>query len=1229
MELAKLKAVKKSLIETKPPVEEDVRGHLEYLLSLLDLKDGTDKERVIYNDALSICLLRYHMFNSSLDGLNEIFDYCLTFINSNHSPLHNSLNVIIEKLLLFKNADVHPWIDMIMLQPMTKNLLVLLEKLFRKSDSTQYFVTKYPDFPQHAMAMFDNNNLANSISKTLVVVYKELRLQLKTTQAWYDLWISLMDLEDPVVRINLVTHLLPGLIAIDPDSFQLLVNHCKSNLDALVSILSMGQKKKFIASLEVIDQKSLMSCLVHSDAGIRADALLLVFGAKKEPLTRYAFDTVVKNHIIEINLNEATQQDKFISAMCLIISGKLLDSVNGKLGKESEVVSREYLDSLKSLLVTHLEPQNNFQQKTGAIMLLKQIQDKIESVFNERLVKLLVDNLFSNYKLIRELSLDLLLQCLDLSEVFSDHEVLEDKTFAILPRLAGRESEGAALAVTFLAKYHIEKSTLDHLMEKIYQGLGKETGEQGYLQALASVVNKLGVCGDFQRLLRAAKAATRKMTEILATERIAYADEQEFVKSKEVVNYSWKVIQAANDLFLALLQKLPNLHDVEECFLLVIDQLHRIKFRAAISSLYPSMIAMARLLYSLNPERIESYIKQELEYITTESKQLVTRRSGGLLYVIPSMLIASKDKNTSEFVFERLFEIADMPYESESKEDLPQVHAFNTLGQLFKEGQLTGDSLLYVERALFLSLEHFDAPNWSIRNCALMLFGHLERKIFSGSRVNSKRFFARFKKVEPIFVEYLINGQDQTVFPILIMLEQLEFTSSGSWELRDAVLKLLGRKSWKVREFAAKIIAHMLQPNEFEQFILSALDSKLLLNTLHGLLICLKCGVYKIDFPAERYMKLAFGDYFIANEYISILERMQYKDVSKLVPYFEELISERKDLDGGRQLFLESFVVYLLNNDKDNVLKYVELALQSQYGNVHDRVLEYVSTNAIACQTLIKNFIESHDFHYTTTKALKLYSSMDEITPLTLVDENQLGAFECSARFVDDNDREFYSKCFKLTETSEEIDTRIMGFNAIFTYLKRCTNKSGYLYSACLMLCFERGLFDDNEGTRQRANKCISEIINYGDVATTYLSYAFPSLVTSLVDQKYYDELVNEMILRNTLDTAKLDREFEESQDDSLYSFERDNFYKNEIVYSTLLSQFPIDANKVSGLQPKVQADIAYIREFRDKYTHEVEFIPRDYIHYDFVAKTRINARIVGLTNLDETLFALTFCKMG
>lgn len=1204
-----LKSVKKSLIETKPPVENDVQQSLRYLLSHLNLKEENDKDRVLFNDALSICLLRYNQFNNTLESSNILFDYILTHVNRNYAPLQNSLNSVLEKLVMFQNADIPLWIDMLMQQPLTKNLFVLLEKLLRKLPDRLFFILKYPDYPMQAMSMF-TDNVANAISKTLIAIYENC----ENTESWYKSWSSIIDLQNDNVRTNVITHLLPGLLRVNPQAFPFLLADCKTNLKALVSILSMGQKLKLIKSLEVIDQKSLLECLVHADSAIRMDALQVLIGDKKEPLTKYIFQTIESNHLMEINLNEANHQDKFISAMHQFISGKLSDCLNGKFGETVQTETRQYFTRFKTLLVSHLETQNNFQQKMGAITILSQIHSKLENIFNPNVVKLLIENLFSNYKLVRESSLDLLLQCNNVSEYFSNHKALASKAFAILPRLAGRESEGAALAITFLA-YHAQD--LDSLMQRLYSGLGKESGEHGYLQALATINNKLGICGDYRLQLEAAKQATKRMTNILSTERIAYSNEQEFVTSKEVVNYSWKVLQNANDLFLLLLKQRREADDVVECFSLVVEQLHNIKFRAAISSLYPTMIAIARLLDG----KVTEYIKQEIQYIRTESKQLVTRRSGGLLYVIPALLIASeRNKELVDYVFDSLFQIASLPYESESKQDLPQVHAFNTLGQLFKESQLTSDSSPFTERALLLSLKHFNATNWSVRNCALMLFGHLEKKIFSGAKVNSKRFFARFKNIEDVFIDYLLCGQDQVVFPILIMLEKLEFANT-SLKLKKAVTNLLSRASWKVRELSAKITAAMLEEaDEFREFVTTSLNTNTSMNALHGVVLVLKHR------PITIHMDLSFGNFFVAKEYIEVLDKTGNKDTSKLGPYFCQLIKTRDCFDGGKQLFLETLATYLIKHDEPNREHYIKLSLRSDYSNVHNKVLDCIQHHKINCPALVREFIVSTNFQYTKVKALKLYASMEDILPIPL--DSTQASFVCFSRFVDSNNKSFYEKCVVATHPSNEIDIRLMGYNAVFTYLETCLDKTGFLYSSCLLLCFERGLFDDDEDIRNKANSYLAKVINCGHVATTYLIYQFPILAKSILNEKYYNELVAGMIERNTLDT-NLDHELEDSQKENLYSFERNNFYKNEIDYTRCLAMFPIHKQKLCHVKIKVLHDIEYLKSFRERQSDKVENVPRDYILYDCFAKTQINAQIVGITDLDTQLFTIGFCKMG
>ena len=137
---------------------------------------------------------------------------------------------------------------MLMQQPLTKTFCII-GKTTQKSPRQTVFHSKVSRLPLQAMSMF-TDNVANAISKTLIAIYENC----ENTESWYKSWNSIIDLQNDNVRTNVITHLLPGLLRVNPQAFPFLLADCKTNLKALVSILSMGQKLKLIKSLEVIDQ---------------------------------------------------------------------------------------------------------------------------------------------------------------------------------------------------------------------------------------------------------------------------------------------------------------------------------------------------------------------------------------------------------------------------------------------------------------------------------------------------------------------------------------------------------------------------------------------------------------------------------------------------------------------------------------------------------------------------------------------------------------------------------------------------------------------------------------------------------------------------------------------------------------------------------------------------------------------------------------------------------------
>ena len=119
----------------------------------------------------------------------------------------------------------------------------------------------------------------------------------------------------------------------------------------------------------------------------------------------------------------------------------------------------------------------------------------------------------------------------------------------------------------------------------------------------------------------------------------------------------------------------------------------------------------------------------------------------------------------------------------------------------------------------------------------------------------------------------------------------------------------------------------------------------------------------------------------------------------------------------------------------------------------------------------------STNFQYTKVKALKYTRQWKIFYQSHLTHTGIVCVF---SRFVDSNNKSFYEKCVVATHPSNEIDIRLMGYNAVFTYLETCLDKTGFLYSSCLLLCFERGLFDDDEDIRNKANSYLAKVINCG-----------------------------------------------------------------------------------------------------------------------------------------------------
>ncbi|CUM45525.1 uncharacterized protein AC631_03396 [Debaryomyces fabryi] len=542
-------------------------------------------------------------------------------------------------------------------------------------------------------------------------------------------------------------------------------------------------------------------------------------------------------------------------------------------------------------------------------------------IFDYPLLRLIVDNITNNYEDIRENSVNLLLGCSEnvLSEtILAAEQDINDKALNIITELKGKKSEGGAKVLQFLAQSydHLNdtrslKDLIDTIVHKLDFGLTYEFDNEklhreqrvhGIFTALKLIlknINKerfsveteywkklfLHVFGQISKVWVQVKPLLSNAAE---------DNESNEFDDKIVVNYSWKVIKESTALLSAILEigDLDNKSLVDKTtFLLgadlIMDQLASVKHRGAFSSVYPSFVSACEICFKSDEEELASkpniWLKQNIKLIKSKT-QYISRRSGGLPYLITAILTAEKSCNKAkehkdliDYTFQELISIAKEEYiqNADEKMDIPQVHSFNCMKHIFIDSQLSSLCTPYVNQVLTLSLTNFYNPTWAIRNCAVMLFTALQNRLFGTSKlgellpcISSRLFFAKYNGIEDILFQNLVDSSstiDQdtkfnVIFPILTILSRLENTSTIDPKLQrfeTLLIKCLHHKYWKVREMAAKSLAAIILPNNLIPTIRILLKNCHELrgdfNSIHGNLLSILEIIKRIESKLPDY----------------------------------------------------------------------------------------------------------------------------------------------------------------------------------------------------------------------------------------------------------------------------------------------------------------------------------------------------------------------------------------
>lgn len=880
---------------------------------------------------------------------------------------------------------LHAWTERILKFSKTQRVLYFTLEILVKHVGGGYVLQQSPEFSSQALLYMGSNALANPIGKTLFALYSSLLVEMagniqsskiptEISTKWTNLWApaTRLALINPKTREHVQTYFLPQMFKKVPSSLRVFLEPFmniqsdtpENEISVLVGCLKIGQESNILdlsqKDNKVISPEFLESLFYHKSPSLRISALSLAVTSPQgsKPIAPYVLDIIkrsIDNFFVESDPGFRNQFYGFMRQLIFRIRGSsyamVRESRKLKLRNDIKRSSQldDQVDAMKSFciwFVDYLEncirPGSPYQYLfTGILLITLLVQSGLDervsskfyekqhipfpfhvSLYNHRLVRMLIDNIANNYEDIRSGASKILKMAplpVPYVESYTGIEAISSKVYKTISGMRGREGDAGARGAEVVFQLYnalpsengenIAKTMefFEELLENLEQQVlyAKEDLAvavrkhpiHGYYSALRFIIENLDFKNfiinesEVNRWQGYVKRLTDAVFEIWNTvEAILCHDspegnlpeefESNFQPSLEaqygpatqvILSYSWRAVKESTSLLNALLERLPNNPTIFPNSLVldsgevILTQLATVRHRGAFSSVYPTFISCCKRCNRTKglEDQPAKWLSDNLALIKIKA-QYITRRSGGLPYLITAVLTAETDpkKPLLYHTFNTLYKIATSPAVSSAEEklDLPQVHAFNCIKALFIETELSSASAFFVDQALEIAITSFSHPIWSIRNCAVMLFTALQNRLFGTAKVSSSKhvvstvparlFFSKYKTVRQVLlnilqqhVENLKSGNSdsshiETVFPVLSLLARLEGTNGyeGLNEFNPLILVCLKSKIWKTREMAARTLPPLLNEQDIFQFSIELLDAASCKdhNSLHG-----------------------------------------------------------------------------------------------------------------------------------------------------------------------------------------------------------------------------------------------------------------------------------------------------------------------------------------------------------------------------------------------------------
>jgi len=1198
------------------------------LIRCLKSATGVGNYRITCTDTIAIWILRTTQlccknpfFQNQIgevlfanDDPTFLFQYVIDYCNETGAPLSNSLRDIFTKLLtllkrynpqeLFQN-----WANVTLEISHERRIqYYLIEYLSKEIEQSDYFIQRDPNFVHDTINLMTSNALANPIGKAISSILKRLYIDEDHAEEWVGkYWDPIgKGITKPELRKGIEQYILPNLFKFSKNAFKIFVKDLQNDVDLFITCLNIGQtlaieEEPFpnLVSLDTINR-----LIVNDDYKIKIFQLLTYSPKGSKPVNDKIFDILKKHlNIFFIDCEVETRNEfhslfkQFIfrvkdSAYALHRDGTKLQKKNmipeAELRLQKVEIAKSWFQWLLEFIKVQIKPGSQYQRISTGFKILQMLADtgldstikvKLDiyypfaiEMFDDSFIRLFFDNILSTYDDIRKNAVSLLaLSKVELDEkqrlslINKAQEMLSDYT----------KSESGAKILECL--YLLFKD--DYILEKLISEVPLKTDIKravyspidGYFQSMGLILNRMKNYNNCDQIITIVEKNWNTVREILSHDSPEGCDQYGVGSAQLVLSYAWRSTKESTILLQRLLDfdlSVDNLLKIGE---LVLDQLSTVRHRGAFSAVYPTFIKVASICQKNLPNQNKAWLDYNISLIQTKT-QLITRRSGGIPFLITAIVTVERD--LLKYAFDKLLDIAktsvDEKAESE-KMDIPQVHAFNCIKTLFIESNLSNSIAPYIYEGLELALSTFSSKIWSVRNCSIMLFTALQNRLFGRKKMSARVFFSRFKGIREILIKILTNSINEdnleTLFPVLTILSKLEANPGydGLDEFKPLLRVCLATKYWKIREAAARAMPALITYPEQEAHSLLKTCSSSNQNMLHGHLLAIRSlNVYDEELVKGLYNKLdefllsnncyATGLVYVQNLSFAINKYSNGEVITQIRKWFHEN-NQSYQIDGSKQLLMKEVFKIIKENDTNLLSE----ALTSPYFEVQLEAIEFCSESEIDHPLLTKIANDDECWTFVRSKAIPLVEDYSLEKAFAFVEQQhkygediKKSALELLGSIVAKNDdpKEYelwYHVVTKNAHDDEPYQIRLAALKSVLRFIKekKTAEVEWLLYDF---------LSDDDDEIRELAS-------TYFDDNSSIAWYNGHKFAEKFGKNFSESKVVLQKVLRYQPTFEPL-----VENDKVLFNIEKTNFYRNKSELQVQLSQM-------------IQNSVAYLTE--------------------------------------------------